>query len=205
MIPGANLCGRAVAASLLAAWPAAASAADVPSFCADPASTISPVDKELIAEQVLIENGVPAVVRTRLDAWRKAHPNDTTFPIGLSSRQVMVVVGGQLCDKIGCTKAEVEKLTDASFTFIDLLKDTEHLLFFGPRDPGQFFQNEGSKMRCLPSAANKLAIVKPPVAGSSDPPPSAWGLTNRPDTGPKGDIRLRGKGEDLIFADYDTG
>jgi hypothetical protein len=194
-----------VAASLFAALPVAASAADVPSFCADPASTTSPVDKEVIAEQVLIENGVPAVVRSRFDAWRKAHPSDTTIPIGFSSRQVMVLVGGQLCDKIGCTKAEVEKLAGASFTFIDLLKDTEHLSFFGPRDPRQFFQSDGSNIRCLPSAANELTIVKPPVAGSGEPPPSAWGLTNRPDTGPKGNIRIRGKGEDLIFADYDTG
>lgn len=200
-----NLPARAATALALVAWPFAATAADVPSFCADPASVSSPVDKEVIAEEVLIQSGVPAVVRTRLDAWRKANPDDTTFPSALSSRQVMVLVGGQLCDTMGCTKAEVEKLTTASFTFIDLLKDTEHLSFAGPRDPKQFFQNSGSTVRCLPSATKELAIVKPPVAGSHSPPPSAWGLTSRPDTTPKGNLRIRGKGEDLVFADYDSG
>ena len=195
--------GAAVLATV--AWPITATAADVPAFCADPASVSAAVDKESIAEEVLIQNGVPAVVRTRLDAWRKASPADTTFPSKLSSRQVMVLWGGQVCDTIGCTKAEVEKLTTASFAYIDLLKDTEHLAFTGSRDPREFFLDDASTVRCLPSATKELAIVQPPAPGSNTPPPSAWGLADRAKDTPKGSIRIRGKGEDLIFADYDSG
>lgn len=196
-----------VATAMPICWAANAIAADAPAICANPDYAKAPIDKEVFAEEVLIQGGVSAVVRVRFDAWRKTNPDDPDFA-GLSSRAAMAVYGAKVCDKIGCTKDEVRKVEKASQLFYTALTDTAHFSFVGWRnDPAAFMRQDGGSVQCLASATQALAIVPPQSAGSTKPPQSAWGLNDRVADAarPAGSIRIRGKGEDLIYAQYDPG
>ena len=198
---------RVVATIVPVCWSANVIAADAPAICANPAYVNAPIDKDVFAEEVLIQAGVSAVVRVRFDAWRKANPDDPKLT-GLTSRTAIAVYGAEICDRIGCTKEELPKVQKAALLFYTAVTDTKHFSFSGWRDdPAAFMREGGGSIRCMASATEQLAIIAPLPAGSTKPPQSAWGLNTRvaETDHPTGSIRIRGKGEDLIYAQYDPG
>lgn len=197
----------ALAAIIPMCWSANAIAAGAPAICANPAYVRAAMDKDVFAEEMLIQAGVSAVVRVRFDAWRKDNPNDPKFA-GLTSRAAMAVYGAEICDSIGCTPEEGPKVAKASQIFYATLTDTAHFSFVGWRDdPAAFMRDGGGSIRCRASTTVNLAIIPPLSAGSTKPPQSAWGLNDRVagKDRPTGSIRIRGKGDDLIYAQYDAG
>lgn len=190
----------------LTCWTTNAFAADGPALCANPEFVTSDIDKDAFAEEALIQAGVSAVVRIRLDAWRKANPK-TPELAGLTSREAIALYGSQICDMMGCAEGEANSVTKASFIFLQMLKDTSHFSFRGWREgPATFLRDSGASVRCFPAATLAQAVVPPPTEGSGKPPLSAWGLNERvADRPPTGSIRIRGKGDDLIYAQYDPG